>query len=612
VNVKPLCIPEKALEQHLVVLGKTGAGKSSALRHIVEHLLARKKRVCILDVKGDWWGLKSSADGKQAGFPIIAFGDFREPKATDVPINSASGKQLAELITSGNRPCIIGFRGWMPGEFTDFWLDFAPTLFNSNEGELYVVISECHNLAPKGKVLDPKAGKALHWTNRLLSEGRGLGMTFLLDSQRPQKVHNDTLTCCETLVAMRVVHAADRDAIEAWIEGCGDPKVGKQVLAELAGMNRGEAFVWSPEAGFGPERVQFPMFTTFDSFAPAQLQKKVSTSGWSEVDLEEVKGKLADAIEKAKQEDPTELRAENHKLRGEVSVLANRVRDLEMNADGMSEYIDGLKDEAAKTDPAKIEELKALIDTNAGVVKDELVRRMEAVQEVVSNVFGSLQATVSSLRTDLHRAVDDLNSGIPADVTQPAGGFCFVGRGAGKNAKVLTADLQRVLAAPNQNSKPKAAGDLSGGATKLVSALLAYPKGLSRGQARALCGFAQRTLENYISELNTSGVLVTGNGHLALKAEAIPGLRQYATIAPPRTTREVVAIWHEKLSGGATKLLAFLVHHRGQPVQRDAAMAFCGFAQRTLENYISELSTAGLLVRPGARQIAANKEVLFL
>ena len=39
-----LCFPEKILDQHLVVLGKTGAGKSSALRHVVEYLLHHKKR----------------------------------------------------------------------------------------------------------------------------------------------------------------------------------------------------------------------------------------------------------------------------------------------------------------------------------------------------------------------------------------------------------------------------------------------------------------------------------------------------------------------------------------------------------------------------------------
>lgn len=314
-----LAFPEKVLTQHLIALGKTGAGKSSTIRHIVEHLLRHKKRVCIVDIKGDWWGLKSSADGKSAGFPVVAFGDFREPKAQDVPINAQSGKQVAELITSGNRPCIIGFRGWMPGAVTDFWIDFASTLFNKNEGELYVVISECHNYAPKGKVLDPKAGKVLHWTNRLLSEGRGLGMTFLLDSQRPQKVHNDTLTSCETLIAMRVTHAADRQAIKDWIDGCGDKATGNEVLNTLAQMATGEGWVWSPEIGFGPERIKFPFFETFDSFAPAQLQKKVSDSGWSSVDLEAVKEKLATVIEEAKGNDPKELKNQIEKLRNELS-----------------------------------------------------------------------------------------------------------------------------------------------------------------------------------------------------------------------------------------------------------------------------------------------------
>lgn len=314
-----LCFPAKVLDQHAVWLGKTGSGKSSALRGVVENLLDQGKRVCIVDPKGDWWGLKSSADGKSAGYPVIAFGDFKEQKASDIPINAQSGKHVAELIVSGNRPCIIGFRGWMPGQMTDFWIDFASTLFNTNTGELFVVIDEVHNFAPKGKIMDPKAGKVLHWTNRLLSEGRGLGLVFLIASQRPQKVHNDALTCCETLVAMRVNHAADRNALKEWIDGCGDKTHGQQILNSVADMERGEAFVWSPEIKFGPQRLKFPMFNTFDSFAPPQLQKKVSQSGWSEVDLEVVKEKLAAVIEESKANDPRELKKQIFELRRQLA-----------------------------------------------------------------------------------------------------------------------------------------------------------------------------------------------------------------------------------------------------------------------------------------------------
>lgn len=322
--MKSLCIPSDILKQHLVVLGKTGAGKSSALRHVVEWLLDHRKRVCIVDPKGDWAGLKVSADGRspQGGYPVIAFGDFKMDDARDVPINERSGRHVAELITSGNRPCIIGFRGWMQGAMTRFWIDFASTLFNANSGELYLVGDEFHNFSPKGKIMDPEAGKCLHWSNRVLSEGRGIGLVCLIASQRPQKVHNDTLTSCETLVAMRVVHKADRDAVKAWIDGCGDEKSGKEVLDSLASLPRGEAWVWSPEIGFGPQRVKFPMFHTFDSFAPPQLQKKVHARGWADVNLDEVTAKLSAVIEEEKRNDPAELRRTIAELRKETLRLA--------------------------------------------------------------------------------------------------------------------------------------------------------------------------------------------------------------------------------------------------------------------------------------------------
>lgn len=314
-----LPFPPKILDQHVVTLGKTGAGKSSSLRVIIEYLLSQGKRFVVADPKGDHWGVKSSKDGRSAGHSVIAFGDFKEPKASDVPINGQSGKHVAELITSGNRPCIIGFRGWMPGQMTKFWIDFTSTLFNTNGGELYLIVDEVHNFAPKGKTLSPESALCLHWTNRILSEGRGLGLICLIASQRPQKVHNDTLTCCETLVAMKLIHSADRQAVKDWIDGCGDKAKGGEVLNGLAQLKRGQAWVWSPEIGFGPELIQFPMFETFDSFAPPQLQRRISNSGWADVDLGAVKEKLALVIQEVEANDPKKLKAEIARLRIELS-----------------------------------------------------------------------------------------------------------------------------------------------------------------------------------------------------------------------------------------------------------------------------------------------------
>jgi hypothetical protein len=236
----------------------------------------------------------------------------------DVPINQSSGAAIAELVATGNRPCIIDLGGWMVGARTRFFIDFASHLFKLTRGARYLVIDEVHNFAPKMKVYDPDAGKMLHWANRIASEGAGKGLLLFGASQRPQKVHNDLLDSCETLIACKVIHKAGRDAIKDWIDGCADPVKGKEVMAGLAQMKRPEAWVWSPEAEFGPERVTFPLFSTYDSFKP-QAADHAKLKGWASVDLEEVKTKLAAAVKEAEANDPELLKRQVAALRAQLA-----------------------------------------------------------------------------------------------------------------------------------------------------------------------------------------------------------------------------------------------------------------------------------------------------
>lgn len=308
-----LPLPEAVFDQHIIVLGKTRSGKSSAMRVMVEHLLDAGKPVCVVDPKGDWWGLKGS-ESSRASYPVIIFGG----EHADVPINSHSGASIAELVSTGNRSAIVDLGGWMPGERTTFWIEFASTYFRTHKGRHHLVIDEVHNFCPKGKIMDPNAGKMLHWANRLASEGLGKGIALLAASQRPQKVHNDFLTSCETLVAMRVIHKADRDALKDWVDACGDPDKGKEVLNTVAANKRGEAWVYSPECGFGPEKIQFPMFWTYDSFRPRPESdtKKIT---WADVDLNDVKTKLANVVKDAEAKDPVKLQARIRELEKALS-----------------------------------------------------------------------------------------------------------------------------------------------------------------------------------------------------------------------------------------------------------------------------------------------------
>jgi hypothetical protein len=237
-----------------------------------------------------------------------------------VPLNAHAGASVAELVATGNRPCVIDLGGWMVGERTRFFIDFASTLFRTTTAPLRLVIDEVHNFAPQQKFeKNPDAMKMLHWSNRLASEGAGKGIVILSASQRPQKVHKDFLTCAETLVAMRVIHPLDRGAIKEWIDGCPDAAKGKEVLTSLASMARGEGWVWSPEVCFGPKRVKFPMFATYDSFAAPTGQTAKPLKGWASVDLEDVKAKLVAVVEEAKANDPKELKRQIGELQKQLN-----------------------------------------------------------------------------------------------------------------------------------------------------------------------------------------------------------------------------------------------------------------------------------------------------
>ena len=53
----------------------------------------------------------------------------------------------------------------------------------------------------------------------------------MLISQRPAKLHKDSLTQVETLVAMRLIAPQDRDAVSDWIADQADKDQGKEIVA---------------------------------------------------------------------------------------------------------------------------------------------------------------------------------------------------------------------------------------------------------------------------------------------------------------------------------------------------------------------------------------------
>jgi uncharacterized protein len=572
-------VPEAVFEQHVIILGKTGSGKSSTMRLFIEHLLDKKEPVCIIDPKGDHYGLKASADGKKAGYSLVIFGG----EHADVPINARSGAAIAELVATGNRSAIIDLGSWMVAERTQFWIDFASSYFKNVRGRHFLVIDEVHNFCPKGKIMDPNAGKMLHWSNRLASEGRGKGLTLVAASQRPQKVHNDFLTSCETLIAMRVIHKADRDAVKDWLDACGDEKVGKEVLSTLASFKRGEAWVYSPEVEFGPKHLKFPMFDTYDSFRP-QHQRTVKLKGWAEVDLKEITKKFETTIKEAEANDPSKLKIRIAELQRE---LTKKLPPQQIVKDTKTETAFKQAHAAWKKQAHEMEQSISKFIAALKTISDT------AIKATKIHVPNPEEFAVKPIRSkqDLWAKENALNVAVS------------------KMPKKWTLPLNPPL---QQNGDKK----LQAGARRLLAVLCSvYPEGMANGRLLALAGLKQSgSSDTYKSSLKTAGFILSKMGSWYATEEGVAHLETLGEkiAPPPTTTTEVLDLWRDKLQLGARKILDALVEAEGNGVDMETITGKTGLVKSgSFDTYISSLKTAELVYKQDGL-FYANKENLFL
>src|SRR5579884_374133 len=88
-------LPLEAVTQTFAILAKRRAGKSYTARRFAEELLGADQQVVIVDPKGDWWGIRSAADGKAPGFPVIIIGG----EHGDLPLEVNAGEIIAKLVT---------------------------------------------------------------------------------------------------------------------------------------------------------------------------------------------------------------------------------------------------------------------------------------------------------------------------------------------------------------------------------------------------------------------------------------------------------------------------------------------------------------------------------
>ena len=267
-----LPIPAAALKQHIAFLGKTGSGKTSTAKLAVEQILREdpNARVCVLDpIKSDWWGLTSSANGRNAGLPFYILGGPRG----HVQLHDSAGKAIGELVASGALPLsIIDMADFKPGGLQRFFNDFAPALMKRMRGVVYLVLEEAHEFAPKERTGIGAESMAIHYAKQLATAGRSKGIRIMVVTQRTQALHNALLGSCDTMIAHRLTAPADQEPVKKWLKANVSKEIFDQVSTSLAGLKTGSAWICSGEAQVA-ELVQFPKISTFDNSATPTRQR---------------------------------------------------------------------------------------------------------------------------------------------------------------------------------------------------------------------------------------------------------------------------------------------------------------------------------------------------
>ncbi|MCX5516183.1 hypothetical protein C3941_19525 [Kaistia algarum] len=283
----------------IAIVGTTGSGKTYAAKGIVEDLLARGRRVCIIDPLGVWYGLRTTADGEAPAFPVTIFGGDR----ADFPITTEDGAALGAVIADGLvQASIVDTSDLTGGETIKLMTPFFETLFAKNREALLLVIDEADAFAPQNPV--PGAERLKGAVDKIARRGRVKGFRLMTITQRPAVLDKSVLSQIATLIAMGLRSPQDRKAIEGWVKGNADENMAKDVLASLPKLARGEGWIWSPGADI-LKRKTFPLIRTLDtSKTPEPGKKLVEARAVARVDVAAIRAALgavgAKAIEPTK------------------------------------------------------------------------------------------------------------------------------------------------------------------------------------------------------------------------------------------------------------------------------------------------------------------------
>jgi hypothetical protein len=527
---------------------------------MVEELLERSLQVVICDPLDVWYGLRSSWDGKKDGFKILVIGG----EHGDIPLTAKSGVLIADFLVENAVSAVLCTRHFSKTEQRNFYADFLERLYH-RKGEvqyrtpLHLVVDEADELAPQR--LFPGTERVFGALDTIVRRGRSSGIGVTMISQRSAALNKDCLTQIEVLVALRTISPQDRKAIEAWIDAHhDDDDRQKKFMDSLSSLPIGTAWFWSPGWLDCFSRVSVRKRKTFDSSSTPKVgDKVVAPKKIAAVDLEKLKAKMAETIERVKADDP--------------AVLKQRIRELEGQ----------LKAQPVKTDPDEIKKaefrgemriLKKLTD-----VGDPL-NRLESAVKKISDVFEAIMTP--------EKPKESGNKFEWPKITGPV--------------KVSEVKVLRDPAAPKQRTSEHASDESLGRCERSILIALAQSGACTKSKAALISGYSVNSggFNNSLSKLRQSAYINgTVGGLIEITDLGRTALGDYQELP---TGVDLQNYWINKLPRCEREILRFLIGQMGGACSKQEIGTATQYSENSggFNNALSKLRTLELIEGSGS------------
>lgn len=310
---KNVRLPIEVVTSTVAVLGKKGSGKTYTAKKLAELMLDSGFQVVILDIVGVWWGLKSSADGKSAGYSIPIFGG----KRPDIPLEPTAGEVTARAIVEGGFSCIVDIGQFSKTKRHQFAAAFLEELYQRNEHAMHLIVDEADFYAPQ-KPISPQASICLGAMDELVRRGRQRGIGVSLITQRPQVLNKDVLTQADLLIALRLNHPLDIKSIMEWVKVKADAKEAQAMLDALPGLPTGDFFAWAPELDLFARGKADPARTFDSSATPKPGQHRTAPKVLAPIDIKKLGERIQATVDEQKANDPALLKRKIAELEREM------------------------------------------------------------------------------------------------------------------------------------------------------------------------------------------------------------------------------------------------------------------------------------------------------